>query len=200
MRSIQQLGDGASRYASFAPYMLAALLLLLPGPSKGAFAFDRQPFVGSYVGKATAEDLATGERQERDLDSMVMPHGEDGLRIEWNTVGLVDGQRDVPGVKRWSQTVLFEPSAKMDFMLEVNEGSVFEEREELTPQDGDPVRWTRANDKTLYTMSFMILEDGRYELQVYRRVLTDIGMDIHFESIVDGDVIRRVVGKTVRAE
>jgi len=185
--------------ASWERTCLAALLLLIQGVLQGALAIDLQPFIGSYVGHAAVEDLVTGEQQQRDLDIVVVPHGEDGLRIDWVTVGLIDGQRDVPGVRRWAQTALFEPSADRAFMIEVSEDNVFEEREALIPMEGDPIRWTRVQDKTLHTSSFVILEDGSYALHVYQRVLTDIGMDILFESIVDGDVVRRVVGKTARA-
>ena len=62
------------------------------------------------------------------------------------------------------------------------------------------MRWTRVEDNVLHTYSFIVLEDGRYELQVYQRILTDLGMDIRFERVVDGEVIRRVTGKTVRAD
>ena len=43
------------------------------------------------------------------------------------------------------------------------------------------------------------LEDGRYELQVYDRTLTDIGLDIKFQRIVDGEVMRQITGTTARA-
>ena len=45
----------------------------------------------------------------------------------------------------------------------------------------------------------MVLEDGRYELQIYDRSLTDIGIDISFQRIVDGAVVRRIAGTTARA-
>ena len=131
---------------------------------------------------------------------MVVPYRKKGLRVDWITVGLVDGRRDVPGVKRWSQTALFEPAAGDGFLVEVGESDLFRERQATVPIKGDPVRWTRVEDNVLHTHSFMVLEDGRYELQLYQRILTDIGMDIHFESIVDGEVIRRVTGQTARAD
>lgn len=178
---------------------LATVLLVCHGPWRDVQADDLSPFLGSYVGRATVEDLTTGEQHQRDLDIVVVPYRKHGLRIDWITVGLVDGRRDVPGVKRWSQTVQFEPAAGNGFMVEVGESDLFQESRATVPIEGDPVRWTRVDGNTLHTCSFLVLEDGRYELQFYQRILTDIGMDIRFERIVDGEVVRRVTGQTARA-
>jgi hypothetical protein len=175
-----------------------ALLGLLSSPERG-LAEDLSRFFGSYVGSATVEDVKTGAEQQRDIDIVVSPYRRAGLQITWITVGLVDGRRDVPGVKRWSQTALFQPADDQRFMVEVGEGSLFKERDDMEVIKGDPVRWTRVEDDTLHAFSFVVLDDGRYELQVYQRILTEIGMDILFERIVDGEVIRRVTGRTARA-
>ena len=189
----------ASANGVLAGLALSVILLVGHGYGQSALASDLSPFVGTYVGQATVEDLITGERQQRDLDITVVPHRGDGLRIDWITVGLVDGRRDVPGVKRWSQTALFEPKDGSGFMVEVGRSDLFRERQATVPIKGDPVRWTRVDGDVLHTCSFMVLEDGRYEMQIYQRILTDIGMDIRFERIVDGDVVRQVTGRTARA-
>ena len=179
---------------------LAATLLVCHGARQDVRANELSAFLGSYVGRATVEDLTTGEQHQRDLDIVVVPHRNDGLRIDWITVSLVDGRRDVPGVRRWSQTARFGPSPDNDFMTEVGNSNVFRERQAPVAIKGDPIRWTRIDDDVLHTCSFVVLEDGRYELQVYQRILTDIGMDIHFERIVDGEVVRRVTGRTARTD
>ncbi len=179
--------------------LLAGFLLAVSGERRGVHANDLSSFLGSYVGQATVEDVTSGQEQRRDLDIVVVPHGSNGLRIDWITVGLIDGKRDVPGVKRWAQRALFEPSDDGGFMIEVGDADLFREREATVPIKGDPVRWTRLDGKTLHTYSFVVLEDGRYEMQHYQRILTDIGMDIRFERVVDGETIRRVFGKTARA-
>jgi hypothetical protein len=176
-----------------------AFLLLAFGGAPNASASDLASFIGSYVGRATVEDVASGQEQLRDLDIVVVPHGANGLQIDWVTVGLVEGRRDVPGVKRWAQRALFEPSDDGGFMIEVGDADLFREREATVPIKGDPVRWTRLDGDTLHTYSFVVLEDGRYEMQHYQRILTDIGMDIRFERVVDGQTIRRVSGTTARA-
>jgi hypothetical protein len=61
------------------------------------------------------------------------------------------------------------------------------------------VRWASLDEKALHVYSFVVLEDGRYELQVYDRRLTDIGLDIRFQRIVDDEVVREIRGTTARA-
>lgn len=176
---------------------ILALITLVATPGS-VLAADLSRFFGSYVGSAVVEDPKTGAQRQRDIDIVVSPYRKDGLKIDWITVGLVDGRRDVPGVKRWSQTALFRPSDQRRFMVEVGEDSLFKERDDMVVIEGDPVRWTRVEDNILHACSFVVLEDGRYELQVYQRILTETGMNILFERIVDGEVIRRVKGSTVR--
>jgi hypothetical protein len=157
-------------------------------------------FYGAYVGVAKVENRATGETRARDMDIVIEPHGEEGFRIHWVNVTLVDGRRDLPGVERRVQTALFEPAEHGEFYLEVQEGSLFQEREQMRPMQGDPVRWAAVADGTLHVYSFVVLPDGRYELQIYDRILTDHGIDIRFQRIVDGEVMREITGQTVRAD
>ena len=189
------------RSPSRSPVILSVLVFLcLIASHQPTSAEDLSRFFGSYVGRASVTDLETGEEHQRDLDIVVSPYRDDGLKIDWITVGLVDGRRDVPGVKRWSQTALFKPSERAKFMVEVGEGNLFKERGDMEVIKGDPVRWTHVEGDTLHACSFVVLEDGRYELQVYQRILTETGLDILFKRIVDGVVVRQVSGSTVRVE
>jgi hypothetical protein len=156
-------------------------------------------FFGTYVGVAEVENKVTGETRARDMDIVIEPHGEDGFRIHWVNVTLIDGRRDLPGVERRVQTVLFEPAGDGQFYLEKQEGTLFQEREQMRPMQGDPVRWAAVADGTLHVYSFIVLPDGRYELQIYDRILTDQGIDIKFQRIVDGEIMREITGQTVRA-
>ena len=158
-----------------------------------------EPLFGAYVGVAEVEDIAKGDVRQRDMDIVIEPYKQGGFRIQWVNVSLVDGKRAVPGVERRVQTVLFEPAQDRGFFMEAAESNPFREREETLPMRGDPVRWASLDDQGLHVYSFMVLEDGRYELQVYDRTLTDIGLDIKFQRIVDGAVMRQITGTAARA-
>jgi hypothetical protein len=115
-------------------------------------------------------------------------------------VTLVDGRRDLPGVQRRVAEVAFEPGARPNFFVEAHLTTPFVQREEITPMAGDPVRWAKLDDEGLHVFSFVVLPNGRYELQTYTRRLTDVGLDLFFERVVDGDTLRQVAGRTVRAD
>jgi hypothetical protein len=180
----------------------AALLLVLGlacAGASGSRAASLEPFFGTYVGVAEVNDLNTGDVRERDMDIVIEPYREGGFKIQWVNVTLVDGQRAVPGVERRVQTVLFEPAEDRAFFTEVQESNPFRERAETRPMRGDPVRWASLDDQGLHVYSFVVLADGSYELQIYDRTLTDIGLDIRFQRIVDGKIVRRILGTTARA-
>jgi hypothetical protein len=171
------------------------------GASAGAAAASLEPFFGTYVGVAEVKDFrADGDLAQRDMDIVIEPYKRGGFKIHWVNVSLVDGKRAMPGVERRVQTVLFEPAPDRDFFVEVAETSPFRERGETRPMRGDPVRWASLDDQGLHVYSFVVLEDGSYELQVYDRTLTDIGLDIHFQRIVDGELMREITGTTARAD
>jgi hypothetical protein len=182
---------------------LAALILVLSlltvGCGRTALATPLEPFFGTYVGVAEVQDLETGATQQRHMDIVIEPYRETGFRLHWINVTLVDGRRDLPGVERQVQTVLFEPAADRAFYVEAQESNPFRERSATRPMHGDPVRWAAVEDGRLHVYSFVVLEDGRYELQTYDRNLTEEGMNIRFERILDGRVVKRITGTTARA-
>jgi hypothetical protein len=175
-----------------------ALALTIPG-ARAALANPLAPFFGTYVGVAKVEDLETGTTKQRHMDIVIEPYRGTGFRLHWINVTLVDGRRDVPGVERQVQTVIFEPAAHRGFYVEAQESNPFRERAVTQPMHGDPVRWASVADGRLHVNSFVVLEDGTYELQTYDRTLTEAGMDIRFERILDGEVVRRITGTTARA-
>jgi hypothetical protein len=162
-------------------------------------AGDIEQFYGTFVGSAEVTDLKTGESSQRDVDIVIQPYRKKGFMITWVSVTLVDGRRDVPGVARRVQTGLFERVGGRDMYIEVQADDPFEEREEIQPMRGDPVRWASIDGSKLQVYAFTVREDGTYELQISHRVLTEHGLDFEFQRIIDGEVVRRIAGTTARA-
>lgn len=175
---------------------LCALVIAAPTAAPGA---TLKEFYGAYVGVATVEDPQTGRASARDMDIVIAPYHGNGFRLRWITVVLVDGRRDVPGVRRRVQTAIFEPSDDGKFFVEVKEGSLFRTEQAMQPMAGDPVRWAALLDDTLRVTTFQILDNGRYEMQIYDRRLTETGLDLYFERVDDDVLVRRIVGRAARA-
>jgi hypothetical protein len=173
-------------------------LLAMAEPTGKALAGELSDFFGTYVGNA--QELGDADASSRDMDIVIKPFHEEGFQIHWITVTKVDGRRDVPGVERTVQSVFFEPTEGQNRFVEVEADNPFREREAKVPMSGHAVRWASLGDDTLDVYSFVVLEDGRYEFQIYNRVLTDIGLDIVFRRFDDGELVRQIKGSTVRVE
>jgi hypothetical protein len=174
---------------------LLAMAGLTCGKALGAELSD---FFGTYVGNA--HETGDSEPMARDMDIEIRPFHDEGFQIHWITVTKVDGRRDVPGVERTVQSVFFEPAEDRNLFAEVEADNPFREREAKIPMSGHAVRWASLRDNRLDVYSFVVLEDGRYEFQIYNRVLTDVGLDIMFRRFDDGELVRQIKGSTVRVE
>lgn len=175
--------------------LLACLAATLPGPALAA-----DPLLGQFVGMAHDVDLDDNEAIDREIDIVITSQGN-GLHIHWTNVTLVDGRRDVQGVKRRSDDLQLSPAPDRGFYLAGVGYDPFQDRQSLNPIAGDPLRWGARDNDRLAVYSFQILPDGTYELQVYRRdVVPDRGLDLAFQRILDGKVTREMTGHAVRAE
>ena len=178
--------------------LLALGLLAIAGAAAKAVAADLGDFFGTYVGNA--QELDDTQPMARDIDIVIEPYHDEGFQIHWITVTKIDGRRDVPGVERTVQSAFFEPAEDRDFFVEVEADNPFREREAKAPMSGHAVRWASLDGDTLHVYSFVVLEDGRYELQIYNRELTDGGLDIVFRRFDDGELVRQIKGSTVRVQ
>ncbi len=179
--------------------LLLLLLLSVPGAASAAVPSLEELF-GSYTGYAEVVDLVTGERERREMDVVIERYQRRGFRVRWTNVSLVDGRRDVPGVKRREMAVAFKPAPDGSYFVEAPEYNPFRRKEEIQPLEGDPIRWAVLDDSGLYIYSFVVLLDGRYELQMYRRFPEREGIGLLYERILDGTVVKRITGYAVRTE
>jgi hypothetical protein len=156
-----------------------------------------EPFFGVYVGRAELFNPDGSLREVRDLDISISPEKMDGFNAAWISVRLVDGRRDVDGVKRWVQESHFERDQE-GRLIESTRSSLFARKSKVDMLAGDTLRWARVDGDVLSVYSMAVLEDGRYELQIYDRSLTDLGLDLSFQRLVDEALQTYAIGKTVR--
>jgi len=62
------------------------------------------------------------------------------------------------------------------------------------------VRWAVHDAAGLHVYSFVILDDGRYELQTYTRRRVGTGLELRYERVVDGKLLRTIDGRAVRVQ
>lgn len=185
------------------PQWLAAAGLILAAALLGAPAVAADPvdpFIGTYVGRAQVMDAEGRVVEERDMDITIAPSHRHGFTITWVNVTLIDGRRDVPGVRRRVDRVVLVPGGRDGIYMEEARRSLFERRRDIDVIAGDPMRWGRIDGNRLGVFSLVVLDDGGYALQSYERILTDVGLDIEFSRVENGQVTRRIVGHTIRVD
>jgi hypothetical protein len=169
-------------------------------PAAGACAQDLAALFGVYTGYARVLDPHGTVLEQREMDVVIAPYRRNGFRIRWVNVTLVDGRRDRSGVRRRELAVAFVPSATGDYFVEAADYDPFREREEVPVVAGRPLRWAVFDGDGLWVYSFVILGDGRYELQSYLRAPAGDGLRLLFERVEDGEPVRRIEGWAVKVE
>lgn len=158
------------------------------------------PFLGTFVGSGTAENMENGERETRDLDVTVTPFQDDGFTINWITVIRDEsGARTGPDVRRREVTENFLPVEDKENLFKLApDAGLFQKSDTPDLLSGDAVRWAAIKDDTMIVYSLAIAASGSSELQVFRRTLTETGMDVAFVRLDDDVVVVRMVGSLVR--
>jgi hypothetical protein len=147
-------------------------------------------FFGTWRGSALSESAVSVyfRLTERDLDVVVGPSGN-GFTITWTTVLRQSGDPNNPTVKRRSTTLNFIASAQPNVWRAVNSGD---------PVAGQPAIWARIKGKTLTINSMVVNSDGGFEMQVYDRTLSGLGMELEFTRVEDGEPVRTAKGRLVK--
>jgi hypothetical protein len=149
------------------------------------------PFIGEFVGRsvqAPNEPLSA-----RDLSIKISPHNERGFTLEWTTL-IHDGG----GERRQSYSVDFTPSERQGIFSSAMQRDAFGHSVPLDPLRGEPYVWAAISGQTLTVHAMLITDDGGYEMQVYRRTLTDDGMSLSFSRNRNGQELKTVYGVLAR--
>ncbi|MEZ5823926.1 MAG: hypothetical protein R3C97_04045 [Geminicoccaceae bacterium] len=189
-----------SHFEHFCRPLSVAASIAIAFCSQAVSAQSLDDYHGAFVGEAAVVDPQAGTEAVRDIDIVIGKPDRGDLRIDWVNVDRVDGRRDVPGVKRRAGSLVFDQVDGGDYLVENRGYDPFHERDELAPIEGDPLRWGYLGDDGLRIFSFVILDDGSYELQTYVRRLDGDRLELDFVRIVDGEVQRRITGRAQRAK
>lgn len=175
--------------------LLAGLLVLLPSSRAGDPDARIEEFYGAYVGEAFIE----GTQQFRDIIVNIEPI-RNGFSIYTSTVIREGPQRAVKGVKWRAETQSFATTDMPHVYEPLVRKSMFAERREPNLMAGDTLAWASIRGGTLGVYAMNVLEDGHYELRVFERTLTDLGMDLHFVRYNDGLPVRELNGSLARTK
>ena len=171
-------------------------LLLMAVPAR---ADDRdvaiEDFYGAYVGDAVIE----GTMQFRDIIVNIEPI-RNGFSIYTSTVIRTGPKRAASDVKWRAETQSFAQTDMQHVYEPMIRKSMFSEKRDPDLMAGDTLAWASVQGHTLGVYAMNVLEDGHYELRVFERTLTDLGMDMSFIRYNDGMPVRELKGKLARTK
>lgn len=147
---------------------------------------DVAPFIGSYTGSAEVTQ-ADGTQIPRDM-SVVITETKDGFQVKWTSVTYKASGK----VSEKSYSVDFVPSGRGSVYAAAQRKNVFGHEVQLDPMKGEPYVWSRINGPTMTVYSLFVDTDGGYSLQQYDRTLADGGLQLRFQNIRDGEILRAV--------
>lgn len=169
---------------------LLMMLLVSISPLRAQEPAPLDAFFGTWQGTGIAEnaDSLFFAVTARDLDVSVQPDG-DGFVVDWTAVIRSGGDPNNPDIRRRTAALSFRPGDQPS--LYVAAGS-------SNPLTGGAMSWARVHGRTLSIYELTLNEHGGYELTSYDRMLTDLGMELVFQRIRDGEVVRVVRGRLVK--
>ncbi len=173
----------------------AAILLLTAQAGAAERDATIEDFFGTYVGNARIE----ANSQFRDIIVAIEP-AHKGFSIYTSTVIRKGPVRAVPDVKWRAETQRFVQSDMPHLYEPMLRESMFMQRRTPNLLSGDTVAWASIRGRTLGVYAMHVLEDGHYELRVYERTLTELGMDLSFIRYRDGLAVRELSGILARTK
>jgi hypothetical protein len=176
--------------------LLLALILLVPAiatakPAAPGKTADIKSFFGEWRGNAKAmsetdEDFSS---TNRDVALTIRPTALGGFVLSWSTVQRQKGDPAAPTEVMKSTTVDFIPTA---------DANRWQAKQQANVYAGGILYWARLDGDTLTVTTFTIGDDGRPEMQTYRRRVVAGRMKLEFSNVRDGEVQRVVTGELRR--
>ncbi len=174
---------------------LLALLVLAPPTRADSPDAAIEEFFGAYVGEAMIEEPA----QFRDIIVSINPI-RNGFSIYTSTVIRTGPRRAVKDVKWRAETQVFVRTGTPHVFEPMVRKSMFSEKRDPDLMAGDTLAWASVRGRTLGVYAMNLLADGHYELRVFERTLTELGMDLSFVRYNDGLPVRELRGSLARAK
>ncbi|MEM8653705.1 MAG: hypothetical protein AAGF36_03090 [Pseudomonadota bacterium] len=167
-------------------WVAASVLWLAMVVLAGQARADIAPFVGSYSGSAEVTQI-DGTKIPRDM-SVVISATKQGFRVKWTSITYKASGK----VSEKSYEIDFVPSGRGNVYAAAQKKNVFGHEVQLDPMKGEPYVWSRIDGSTLTVYSLFVDVDGGYSLQQYDRTLSEGGLDLRFQNIRDGEILRAV--------
>ena len=197
--SISKKGDSSLRRFAFTKdnrLIIKETLSLIPQDQNSPITYDQlKPFFGTYEGDAVSQLNAS----VRHLKLFIMPFN-DGFKLVWETLIRSSQNKDLSRKRKAAFTFL--PTAVPGLYRQDMRVSIFEKARRLDFTKGEPLVWAVLYKRTLTAVHLILDDNHDYNLQIYRRTLSEdaASLDLQFSCDVDGTQSEVVKGTLRRKD
>lgn len=174
-----------------ASLMTLALAWLANHPAAAATDRPIDDFFGDYSGETVVD---TGDGISRRQLRVAIAPADKGFSLEWQTLSEKDDGR----VKDSTHRVEFKQTKRPGIFVSVVRKDVFGNRRPLDPLSGGTFMWSSISGDSLFTYAMLISDDGKVDLQVYQRTLTEGGIDLRFYRFREGWLQKAITASLFR--
>lgn len=171
--------------------LLAIALFIVALPTVGsAKDVPISAFKGDWRGNAISENNVSVNFPitSRDIDVDIRPDAAGGFNITWRTLLRQKGNPSSPKEVLKETTLTFVITDKPGVWKDSKGGDVYA---------GDTVSWAQIRKQTLTIYVMAMSDTGDYDMQVYKRTLTGLNMELEFTAIRDGAIRRTARGRLI---
>ncbi|USG62240.1 hypothetical protein NBZ79_04520 [Sneathiella marina] len=171
-------------------FMAIALFIVVLPAISSANDVPISAFKGDWRGNAISENNVSVNFPitSRDIDVDIRPDASGGFNITWRTLLRQKGNPASPNEVLKETTLTFVNTDKPGVWKDSKGGDVYA---------GDTVSWAQIRKQTLTIYVMAMSDTGDYDMQVYKRTLTGLNMELDFTAIRDGAVRRTAKGRLI---
>ena len=177
--------------SSIKSFLIFVLAIVMATPAI-AMAKDLpiSAFKGDWRGNAISESNVSVSFPitSRDIDVDIKPTAEGDFSITWRTLLRQKGTPEDPKEVLKETTLTFIKTDEKNVWKDSKAGDVYA---------GDTISWAQLKNQTLTVYVMAISGSGGYDMQIYKRTLTGVNMELDFTAIRDGAIRRTAKGQLI---
>ncbi|MDF2366080.1 hypothetical protein [Sneathiella sp.] len=145
-------------------------------------------FRGDWRGNAISESNISVNFPitSRDIDVSIKPDESGDFTITWRTLLRQKGTPESPKESLKETTLTFVKTDSPNMWKDSKGGDVYAR---------ESISWARLKKQTLTVYVMAISDAGDYDMQIYKRTLNGVNMELDFTAIRDGAIRRTAKGR-----
>ncbi|MEH6402083.1 MAG: hypothetical protein V7750_01845 [Sneathiella sp.] len=165
---------------------------LLAGNSAAFADVGIKAFEGRWEGNAVSESSTSVNfaLTSRDMDVEFRPKKDNSFTLTWRTLLRQNGTPEAPKAVLKETTRTYIPAKGTNKWHSAQKGDVYK---------GDAVSWATLKGQEMTVYSMVLDKKGGYDMLIYKRTLTGLGMKLEFKAMRNGNLRRTASGTLIRS-